>query len=115
MEKPLGNIEKVDIRDYWRDESNDFTPWLAENIHMLGQVLGIELEVEAQEKDVGPFRADILCRDKRTKHWVLIENQLEFTDHNHLGQLMTYAAGLEAVKIIWVPTLGWFLSSWAGH
>jgi hypothetical protein len=57
---------------------------------------------EAQEKAVGPFRADILCRDIGTDHWVLIENQLERTNHSHLGQLLTYASGLEAVTIIWV-------------
>ena len=57
----------------------------------------MDLEVEAQEKAVGPFRADILCRDAVTDNWVLIENQLERTDHTHLGQLLTYAAGLAAV------------------
>ena len=66
------------------------------------KALGIDLEVEAQERAVGPFRADILCKDIGTNHWVLIENQLERTDHRHLGQLLTYASGLEAVTIIWV-------------
>lgn len=65
-------------------------------------LLGIELEVEAQEKPVGPFSADILCKDTVNNLWVLIENQLERTDHTHLGQLMTYAAGLDAVTIIWI-------------
>ena len=64
----------------------------------------MELEIEAQEKNVGPFRADILCRDTLDKSWVLIENQLERTDHLHLGQLLTYASGLKAVTIIWVST-----------
>jgi hypothetical protein len=64
--------------------------------------VGIDLEVEAQEKDVGPFRADILCKDTATSNWVLIENQLQRTDHTHLGQLLTYAAGLQAVTIVWI-------------
>lgn len=103
MEKPeISILESVELREYWKDESNGFTPWLADNIHLLSKVLGIDLEVEAQEKEVGPFRADVLCKEKMTNHWVLIENQLEMTDHNHLGQILTYAAGLEAFTIIWV-------------
>ena len=69
---------------------------------MLGEALNIELELEAQERAVGPFRADILCKDTATDRWVLIENQLERTDHAHLGQLLTYASGLEAVTIVWI-------------
>ena len=64
--------------------------------------MGIDLVVEAEEKDVGPFRADILCKDEGTGNWVLIENQLDRTDHKHLGQLLTYATGLNAVTIIWI-------------
>ena len=100
----LGRLEKVALRTYWEREDIGFTPWLAqaENIKLLGDTIGIELEVEAQEKEVGLFRADILCKDTATDHWVLIENQLERTDHIHLGQLLTYAAGLNAVTIAWV-------------
>lgn len=90
----------------WGYEHQDFTPWLAreENIRLLGETLGLDLEVEAQEKNVGPFRADILCKDTAEKdgRWILIENQLEQTDHCHLGQLLTYASGLQAVTIIWI-------------
>jgi hypothetical protein len=102
----LGQLEKVDIRHVWSSEANDFTPWLAEsqNIKLLGDTIGFDLEVEALEKDVGPFRADILCKDTATGHWVLIENQLERTDHCHLGQLITYAAGLKAVTIVWISS-----------
>ena len=71
---------------------------------MLGSAIGIDLIVEAEEKDVGPFRADILCKDEANGNWVLIENQLEKTDHKHLGQLLTYATGLNAVTIIWVAS-----------
>ncbi len=100
----LGRLEKVDLKDVWKHEAHDFTPWLAseENIALLGDTIGIDLEVEAQEKNVGPFRADILCKDTANDLWVLIENQLERTDHSHLGQLLTYAAGLSAVTIVWI-------------
>ena len=102
----LGKLEKVDLREQWKGEATDFTPWLAkeENIKLLGEVLHIELEVEEQEKNVGPFKADILCKDTISDNYVLIENQLEKTDHNHLGQLMTYAAGLNAVTIVWIAS-----------
>lgn len=94
----------MDLRDVWSSEASDFTPWLAkdENIALLGEAIGLELEVESQEKNVGPFRADILARDLTSNHYVLIENQLEQTNHNHLGQIMTYAAGLDAFSIIWI-------------
>jgi len=100
----LGRLERVDLRTAWVSESGDFTPWLAkeENLRLLGEAIGIELELESQEKEVGPFRADILCKDTATDNWVLIENQLERTDHCHLGQLLTYAAGLNAVTIVWI-------------
>ena len=104
MKKALGTLEKVDLREVWESENEDFTPWLAreENINKLGQKIGLDLEVEAQEKRVGKFRADILCKDINTDNWVLIENQLEKTNHGHLGQLLTYATGLDAVTIVWV-------------
>lgn len=100
----LGSLEPVNLRDIFPHEASDFTPWLAqeENLSNLGNSLDIELELESQEKNVGPFRADILCKDVNTQQWVLIENQIERTDHNHLGQIITYAAGLKAVTIIWV-------------
>jgi len=100
----LGKLEKVDLRQIWQTEGQDFTPWLAreENLEMLGEAIGIELELEAQEKDVGKFRADILCKNTEDDSLVLIENQIEKTDHRHLGQLLTYAAGLQSVTIVWV-------------
>lgn len=104
MSQKLGRIERVDLRSVWTSEGGHFTPWLAqeENLEILGEALGIELELEAQEKDVGPFRADILCKNTADESWVIIENQIEKTDHTHLGQLLTYAAGLKAVTIVWV-------------
>ena len=100
----LGRLERVELRDVWSNEATDFTPWLAqpENLKVLEETLGIDLEVEAIEKPVGPFSADILCKDLGTNRSVLIENQLERTDHRHLGQLLTYAAGLQAVTVIWI-------------
>ncbi len=101
---PLGRLIKVDLREYWKREDTHFTPWLAqeENISLLGDTIGMELEVQGQEANVGPFRADILCRNTADDTLVLIENQLERTDHTHLGQLITYAAGLDAVTLVWV-------------
>lgn len=100
----LGRLVKVDVREVWESESSEFTPWLAraDNLSLLAEAIGMELELEAEEKDVGPFRADILCRDSTSEDWVLIENQLARTDHTHLGQLITYAAGLRAVSIVWI-------------
>ena len=100
----LGRLERVDLRTAWQHEATGFTPWLAceKNLEVLGETLGLDLELEAQEKEVGPFRADIICKDIETERWVLIENQLERTDHTHLGQLLTYAAGLGAVTVVWL-------------
>jgi hypothetical protein len=102
--KPIAKLERVDLREAWLSEASDFTPWLAQadNLKILGDAIGIRLALEAQEKNVGPFRADLLCRDTDSGKWVLVENQLECTDHTHLGQLLTYAAGLEAVTVVWV-------------
>lgn len=100
----LGRLTKVDLRGIFASEAAAFTPWLAqpENLGLLAETIGVELQYEAQEKEVGPFRADILCKDTASDSWVLIENQIERTDHTHLGQLLTYAAGLQAVTIVWI-------------
>lgn len=100
----LGRLEKVDLRSVWLNESSGFTPWLAEaaNLQILAETLNIDLELVEQEKSVGPFRADILCKDVSNDSWVVIENQLEKTDHTHLGQILAYASGLQAVTIIWI-------------
>jgi hypothetical protein len=103
-DQSLGRLERVELRDIWASEATSFTRWLARpaNIAVLGEALNIDLELEAQGRSVGPFRADLLCNDVGTDRWVLIENQLERTDHTHLGQLLTYASGLEAVTIVWI-------------
>src|SRR5687767_9317151 len=101
---PLGRLEKVELRSIWRNEATHFTPWLAseDNIALIGESINMDLEVLRKEERVGLFRADILCKDSDTDHYVLIENQFGYTDHKHLGQLLTYAAGLDAVTILWI-------------
>lgn len=103
---PEGRVEALDIREIWPDEAADFTPWLAENLDLLGKELGMNLELVEVEKAVGPFYLDILAREVEEGYPVVIENQLEWTDHNHLGQLLTYAVGCDATAVVWVAT--WF-------
>ena len=99
----LGKVEKLVIRDQWKNEEYDFTPWLAkeENIQLLGDEINLDLEVEDTEVSIGSYKADIVARDGNGRT-VVIENQLEKTDHKHLGQIITYASGVEARIIIWV-------------
>lgn len=103
----LSRLSRVDVRLAWQNEATHFTPWLAQpnNLALLAEAMGLPpdaLEVQAQEQSVGPFRADLLCRNNEDNSLVLIENQLERTDHGHLGQLITYAAGLKAVTLVWI-------------
>jgi hypothetical protein len=95
---------RVDVRTVWRDEARDFTPWLAqdENLKKLGAVIGIPLRVQAREKQIGRYRADLVCRHAETGELVIIENQLGRTDHRHLGQLVTYAADEDACALVWI-------------
>lgn len=88
----------------WPNEALDFTPWLAENLDLLGQELGLELELLAQEEPVGPYRLDILAKETGTDAKVAIENQLEWSNFWHLAQLLVYATGCEARMAIWVAT-----------
>lgn len=98
----FGTLERTDLRQAWKHEAEDFTPWLAQNLDRLSEQLGIELELEDTEVSVGPFHADIVARVPIDGARVLIENQLEETDHRHLGQLMTYLAGLDAQIVLWI-------------
>lgn len=103
--KQLGKMEQVELRDVWEDEARDFTPWLASDIglSLLGETIGLELELVKQEANVGPFNADILAREVgEENHFVVIENQLGKTNHDHLGKLITYASGLKSKTIVWV-------------
>ena len=103
MTQPLGKLERIDLRQIWESEDRDFTPWLAkeENLQSLSDTLGIELELEGVEENVGSFRADLVCKDL-TNSRIVIENQFGTTDHRHLGQILTYASGLKAKTIIWI-------------
>ena len=103
MEEPeIESVEMVDVRKKWRDEARDFTPWLAKNLDLLGKALDVKLECPEQEVPVGPFSLDILAKEVDRGVKVAIENQLEWTDFSHLGQLLTYAAGVDAGIAIWV-------------
>lgn len=100
----MGILKTVAPRQKWINEARDFTPWLSNNIEELGSALGLELEVENIEVAVGPYSADILAKDTGTGQYVVIENQLEKTNHDHLGKSITYASVLDASTIIWVAT-----------
>lgn len=100
--KDLAKIERVDLREAWPNEAQNFTPWLAENIAELAEALGMDLELQQTEAPVGGYSLDILATDLNSNRPVIIENQLEATDHTHLGQLLTYAAGFDAGALIWV-------------
>jgi hypothetical protein len=104
MPAPLGSLEPVDLRTIWPDEARDFTPWLAqeENLRRLSDALNLELELDRVEVAVGPYSADIVATDASSNTKVVIENQLERTNHDHLGKVLTYASGLEARILIWI-------------
>ena len=95
-------LADVALRDAWKHEALTFTPWLAENIDHIAEAVGRPLELTVTEVPVGSFSADIRARDLQDDSVVLIENQLEPTDHTHLGQIMTYLAGLDAKSVIWI-------------
>lgn len=97
----LGSIEEVNIRTVWPHEASCFTPWLADNISLLSEALGMDLEKGETEKQLGSLFVDILTKDSAGQT-VVIENQLEATNHDHLGRLLIYAAGYEARIVIWV-------------
>ena len=97
----LGKIQQVDLREVWPNEATSFTPWLEENPEELGEVLGLDLEF-VREKPVGKFSLDLFGTDLNTNRKVIVENQLETSNHNHLGQLLTYAGGVEPSVIVWV-------------
>jgi hypothetical protein len=102
MLREIGALKRVDAREVWTNEARDFTPWLKENIALLGEKLGMDLDLVEGEVSVGPFAADLVAKDVSGDRWVVIENQLEPTDHGHLGQLLTYGAGTWASVFVWI-------------
>ena len=103
-ETPLSKLTSVDPRSVWPHEAHDFTPWLLENADRLAEVLGIELELTANEHPVGGFSLDLIGTDVTNNCTLIVENQLAMTDHSHLGQLITYAAGTDAATVVWMAT-----------
>ncbi len=106
ISKQIDDIQEDAMTSLWKHEEHDFTPWLLENISRLGDAIGIEMNVETarpqREFPVGRYVADIVATEVGNSRTVIIENQLTASDHSHLGQLITYAAGTEASTIIWV-------------
>ena len=100
----LGTLEIVSPKTVWKNEERDFTPWVAENISHISTAIGVSVVVEQTEKKVGIYELDIFGRVDGTDKPVIIENQLGETDHKHLGQLITYASGLEAAIVIWIAS-----------
>ena len=104
----LGRLTEVNVRELWPHEQYDFSNWLAkdENIELLGETVGLTLTEVDKEVYVGAYRCDLVAKDETTGIKVIIENQLESSDNNHLGQIITYASGLDASVIIWIVKEG---------
>ena len=100
----LARIERVDLREAWPDGAQNFTPWLAENLADLGEALGMDLELRQVDAPLGVYHLDILATDLNSNRPVIIENQLEATNHSHLGLLLTCAAGFDAGSVIWITS-----------
>lgn len=100
----IGRLKEIDVRNLWQHEQYDFSSWLAKesNIEYLNDILGLTLSEIDKEVFVGPYRCDIVAKDETTGDVVIIENQLESTNHDHLGKIITYAAGLDAKYVVWI-------------
>ena len=100
----LGKLRRVELREVWEHEARDFSAWLVqpENLILLSEQIGIEIEPIDTEASIGRFRIDILAKEAITDAKIIIENQLESTNHDHLGKVITYAAGLDAKYLIWI-------------
>lgn len=102
VRKDLGMIKEVDLREIFEREDAEFTPWLNENLKLLTDKIGIEILDNRTEEPIGDFKADIIGKDADSEKIVIIENEMEVTDHQHLGKLLTYAAGTKAGIIVWI-------------
>lgn len=100
----LGKLVEVDIRKLWNHEQYDFSEWLSkpENLEELNKVIGISLSEVEKEVFVGSYRCDLVGKDETTGDKVIIENQLEMSNHDHLGKIITYASGLDAKVVVWI-------------
>ena len=99
----LGTLKEItDLRSIWPHEALNFTPWVAENVDLLADAVGLDITVDETESSVGDFNVDIYASETGTDWKIIIENQLEDTDHDHLGKLITYASGKGADVVIWV-------------
>ena len=98
----LGRLERIDPRSVWAHEAHDFTRWLLQNGDALAEVLGIDIELTHAEHPVGRYAVDLIGRDLSNDCVLIVENQLEATDHDHLGKLITYAAGTNAETVVWI-------------
>lgn len=100
----IGKLEEVDIRELWKHEQYDFSEWLSkkENIENLNDILGLTLVDISKETYVGSYRCDLFAKDETTGTKVIIENQLEMSNHDHLGKIITYASGLDAKVVVWI-------------
>jgi hypothetical protein len=99
----VGKLDPVELREVWSKEAKDFTTWLLNNGDILSEQIGVELTVLEREKSVGTFSVDLMGEDKNG-HPVIIENQLEKTDHDHLGKILTYLSNLNAKTAIWITS-----------
>ena len=100
----IGKIRKVPLRELWEREDKNFTVWLSKNIEHLNEKLDFDISIDNTEERAGPFKVDLVGTDDRNNRKIIIENQLEKTDHTHLGQILTYLVNLEAKIAIWITS-----------
>ena len=104
MANKIGRLTEIDVRDLWKHEQYDFSNWLAkeENMQLLDDEIGLTLTDVNKEVFIGSYRCDLVAKDETTGKVVIIENQLEATNHDHLGKIITYAAGLDSKTVVWI-------------
>ena len=98
--KPVGKLTKIDPRKVWKDEAADFTPWVKDNIDHISEIVGLDIDLLDSEVSVGPFSCDLVGKDMNLNQTIIIENQLEKSDHDHLGKIVTYATDRDAGVVI---------------